>query len=181
MIDVDEDQMGMSRDAEPDVEAKSYVRPWTRWVTAGVMVCAIAAAVVFSVLQYQRASDNDAREEALAAARDRVPVLLTYNYRTLTEDLARSVDQTTGKFKTEYRALANDVVERNATQKKVSTTAEVTGAGVVRGDRHGVVVLVFLTQSTTSPGAAPSKIVNRVEVAMEPTDDGWKIAGLTPR
>lgn len=181
MIDVDEDQTGMSRNAEPDVKAKSDARRWTRWVTSGVMICAIVAAVVFSVLQYQRASDNDAREEALAAARDRVPVLLTYNYRTLTEDLARSVDQTTGTFQSEYRALAKDVVERNATQKKVSTTAEVTGVGVVKGDRHKVVVLVFLTQNTTSPGSAPSKVVNRVEVAMEPTDDGWKIAGLTPR
>ena len=154
---------------------------WPEWVIAAAMITAIAAIATFSILHHQRVSDEHARSEALAAARSRVPVLLTYSYRTLEDDLARSVDQTTGKFQSEYRQLAKDVVKRTATRKRVSTTAVVTGAGVVRGDRHKVVVLVFLTQTTTSPGAAPSKVVNRVEVAMEPGGDGWKIASLTPR
>ncbi|GAC1591466.1 MAG: hypothetical protein NVS3B21_10030 [Acidimicrobiales bacterium] len=173
--------------AEPSRAEPSRVEPsrvdarWPNWVVGAVMFAAVVGIATFSVLQHQLVSDNVARTQAQIAARERVPVLLTYSYSTLKDDLARSVDQTTGRFQSEYRQLVKDVVERTATQKQVSTKAEVTGVGVVKGDRHKVVVLVFLTQTTTSPGAAPSKVVNRVEVSMEPTDDGWKISSLTPR
>ena len=43
------------------------------------------------------------RQQALAAAKTRVPILLSYSYRTLAEDLARSQDQTTGKFRDRLR------------------------------------------------------------------------------
>lgn len=177
----DEDTVDELSTVESEPESGGAKTRWPTLVISSVMVVAIVGITVFSVLQHQRTSDNDARAEALSAARDRVPVLLTYSYRTLKDDLARSVHQTTGKFQSEYRELVKEVVEKTATQKKVSTNAVVTGVGVVKGDRHKVVVLVFLTQTTTSPGAAPSKVLNRVEVAMEPTDDGWKIASLTPR
>lgn len=177
----DENAVDEPNTIDSESESGGAKARWPSWAIGGFMVVAIVGITVFSVLQHQRASDNDAREEALSAAQDRVPVLLTYSYRTLKDDLARSADQTTGKFQSEYRELVKEVVEKTATQKKVSTNAEVTGVGVVKGDRHKVVVLVFLTQTTTSPGEAPSKVLNRVEVAMEPTDDGWKIASLTPR
>ena len=68
-----------------------------------------------------------------------------------------------------------------ATTKKISTKATLNGAGVVKGTNDKVTVLVFLTQTTTAPGVAPSVSTTRVEVQMQRADDAWKIAGLTPR
>jgi len=50
----------------------------------------------------------------------------------------------------------------------------------VSATRDRVVVLVFLTQTTTSGGQEPTTSANRVEVSMELDGEDWKIAGLLP-
>jgi Mce-associated membrane protein len=154
------------------------------WWTLGVvllLVVGVAAAVAFTALAARASAKATDREDALRAAEDRVPVLLTYSFRTLSDDLARSKDQTVGAFREDYSKLLDDAVSQAATEKKISTGATVTGAGVVDASGSEVTVLVFLTQTTTAPGSAPSVNTSRVEVTMKDIGDSWKIAGLTPR
>lgn len=152
-----------------------------RWAIVVLVVVGLAAAITFSVLADQASDRARDRTDALAAAKSRVPVLLSYDHRTLEADLDRSKDQTTGRFRTDYTKLLEGPVAKAATQRQISTKATLSGAGVVRATGSRVTVLVFLTQTTAAPGAEPSVSASRVEVKMQRVGNGWKVAGLTPR
>ncbi len=129
-----------------------------------------------------RAHTRDA-PSLVAAVRERVPLLLSYRYATLEEDLDTALDQTTGAFTDEYGDLIDEVVRTAATQRRIITEANVNAAGVVSVDSdEEVVVLVFLTQSTTSR-SSPDPVVSgsRVEVTMRRVGSAWLVAGLDTR
>lgn len=155
--------------------------PLLRWAIVILALGALAAAATFSVLADHASDSARDRADALAAAKSRVPVLLSYDHRTLETDLARSKDQTTGRFRTDYTTLLDGAVTEAATAKKISTKATLSGAGVVEAQGSRVTVLVFLTQTTVAPGATPSTSASRVEVQMKRVGDDWKVAGLAPR
>lgn len=161
----------------PEAESKGAVAV----VALGVAVVALVAAVVFSVLAHQESGERSDRAQALAAAKTRVPILLSYSFRTLDEDLVSSLDQTTGKFRDDYGKLLDSVVRSTATKQKITTRAEVTGAGIVRAEGDRVVTLLFITQATTQNATSPTVTTNRVEVTMRRSGDDWKIARLDPR
>ncbi len=159
----------------------------SRKIASAALVVLLAAAV-FVVLQARQAGAlNDARAEALAAAKERIPALLSYEAATLDADLANALSQTTGSFHDDYGKVLSDVVKPTATERGISTNAAVNAAGVVRGNKDRVVVLLFLTQTTSSAkgedgGEGGSAVTgSRVEVTMKRTGDDWKIAGLDPR
>jgi Mce-associated membrane protein len=152
----------------------------SRLVALGVLLAALALAVFAGVQAYVAASTADARADALDAAKTRVPVLLSYDKATLDEDLDRALDQTTGSFADDYEKILTEVVEPTAKRRGISTEASVSAAGVVSGDRDEVVVLLFMTQTTTAKGDRSSVSGSRVEVTLKRAGDDWKIAGLQP-
>lgn len=148
---------------------------------AALVVIALLLAVAASVGGHRAEQSAEARRQALAAARTRVPLLLTYRKAHLGTDLATALEQTTGSFTADYGRILSQVVEPTARRRGISTTASVRAAGVVSGDRDGVVVLVFLTQATTADGRRSSISGSRVEVTLDRVGgDAWKIAGLRP-
>ncbi|MCX6399734.1 MAG: hypothetical protein NTX33_07385 [Propionibacteriales bacterium] len=151
-----------------------------RLYAAVALVLAVAAAAFTGLQAHGATATADARAEALAAAKTRVPELLSYENATLEDDLARAIDQTTGEFTDDYRTILTDVVTPAATERKISTSASVSAAGVVSGGRDEVVVLLFLTQTTTAAKAGTSVSGSRVEVTMARIGDTWKVAGLEP-
>jgi Mce-associated membrane protein len=151
------------------------------WALVLALVAALVAADVGLVLAADRAErEQQAAQEALEGARQRVPVLLSYDKKSLDRDLARAEDQATGEFRDDYARILEEVVSPAASQRGISTSAEVTGSGVVSGDEDSVKVLVLLTQSTTIDGAPPSVTGSRIEVTMRRLGDDWRIAGLQP-
>lgn len=162
--------------ARRDGSLRSAVR-----LLAVVLLLGALAAAGLTTLRADRASaDADARSAALAAARTRVPALLSYDADTLADDLATARAQTAGRFARDYATILADVLSPQASARRITTAAQVRAAGVVRGDRRRVVVLLFLTQTTTAAAGATSVSGSRVEVTMIPVGDGWKIAGLRP-
>lgn len=151
-----------------------------RLVAVGAVVLAAAAAVFVGVQAHRAAAAADARTDALAAAEQRVPELLGYDSATLDEDLANALSQTTGEFTADYGQILDDVVKPQAKARRISTVAQVSAAGVVRGDADRVVVLLFLTQTTTTGKDGAAVTGSRVEVTMERAGDDWRIAGLRP-
>lgn len=151
-----------------------------RLVAAVVLTLAVGAAVFTGLQAREATAAADARADALAAATSRVPDLLSYENATLEDDLTRALEQTTGSFADDYATILTDVVTPTATERKISTSASVSAAGVVRGDRDEVVVLLFLTQTTTAADAGTSVSGSRVEVTMTRAGATWKIAGLKP-
>ena len=152
----------------------------TRSVLLAPLRVARALAGFAGLQAHRSAVSADARTEALAAAKARVPDLLSYDRTTLDEDLDRALGQTTGSFTDDYEQILTDVVKPTAKRRGISTKASISGAGVVSGDNDKVVVLVFLTQSTTARGDRLSVSGSRVEVTMKRSGDDWKIAGLKP-
>ncbi|MBM0123895.1 hypothetical protein [Pimelobacter simplex] len=173
-----------------DVVEGRLVLPGTsgraRQLAAGVLLLLVAAAA-FTIVQAHRAAGlAEARTDALAAAKERVPALLGYDAATLDADLATADEQTTGAFHADYGKILDEVVKPTAAQRGISTTAAVDAAGVVRGTRDRVVVLLFLTQTTSAAkgedgGRGGTSVSgSRVEVTMKRVGDDWRIAGLKP-
>lgn len=152
----------------------------SRQLALGAFLVALALAVFAGLQAHRAAATSDARAAALDAAKTRVPALLSYDKATLEGDLERALDQTTGSFTDDYEQILTEVVEPTAQRRGISTDAAVSAAGVVSGDRDEVVVLLFLTQTTTAKGDRSSVSGSRVEVTMERVGDDWKIAGLKP-
>jgi Mce-associated membrane protein len=162
-----------------DVVPRGKGRP----IAVAAVLVALAAAILCGLQAHRAGAVDDARAEALAAAEKRVPDLLSYDSATLEEDLRRARSQTTGDFTADYGRILTDVVAPQAKARSISTRAVVGAAGVVRGDADEVVVLLFLTQTTsTGAGGADGTSVagSRVEVTMLPDGDGWKIGSLEP-
>jgi Mce-associated membrane protein len=152
---------------------------WRRWLI-GTTIVLVVAAVVLGVLAQRGRGLEEARDAAAANASKRLPVLLSYQHDTLHADLDKAVAQTTGGFRTDYRKLADTVVTPTATRKKVDTSTAVSGVGVVEAERDRVVVLAFLTQTTTTAGGAPTVSGSRVEATMVKVDDTWLVSDLKP-
>lgn len=151
-----------------------------RLVAAIALTLAVAAAVFTGLHAHGAAASADARAGALSAAKTRVPELLSYENATLEDDLAQALEQTTGTFTDDYGTILTDVVTPTATERKISTSASVSAAGVVSGGTDEVVVLLFLTQTTIAEGDRSSVSGSRVEVTMARAGDDWKIAGIKP-
>ena len=152
----------------------------SRQVALAVVLVALALAILAGLQAHLAAATAEARADALAAAKTRVPALLSYDRASLDDDLDRAIEQTTGSFTDDYRTILTDVVKPTAARRGISTKAVVSAAGVVSGDRDEVVVLVFLTQTTTAKGGRTAVSGSRVEVTFERSGQAWKIAGLKP-
>lgn len=120
------------------------------------------------------------RAEALSSASSRVAQLLSYSATTFAHDRSVALAQTTGSFRREYAALLAKTVAPTAAAKRITTRAQVTGAGVVSSTADRVVVLVFLTQTTTAPGATTQVTSSRADVTLTRTAGAWLISRLQP-
>ncbi len=148
------------------------------------MAALVLLLVVGDVFVWHRADTRSATVEAgtaaVKSARVRIPLMLSYDYRTLDADLTVATGNATGSFESEYRKLLNDVVAPRAAQKKVVTTTRVVDASVVSGSASNVKVLVFLSQSSTAGSKKAEVSGSRVVVTMVHTDKGWFVGGLKP-
>lgn len=149
-------------------------------VCIAVTALLLLASAVLAFLAHRADVRADERDEAVAEATRRLPLLLSYQHTTLDADLDRAIDQTTGEFHDDYVHLLDTVVRTTATRFRVDTTAVVNGVGVVSSEEERVVVLAFVTQQTSKPGRAPVTTGSRVEVTMVPEGGDWLISDLKP-
>jgi Mce-associated membrane protein len=156
-----------------------------RWLMPGLVFCVLTALVVVDLLLVRSTRHEEdelsAQQTALARAEKLVPILLSYDYRTLDADLARARLTTTGDFRVDFDALLADVVRPKAASRKVTTSAVVADAGVISGTDERVDLLLFVTQTSTSlKRKTPSMTGSRLEVRLVKTSDGWLISALDP-
>jgi Mce-associated membrane protein len=157
-----------------------------RRVGAAAAVVVVIILAVGDVLLMKEVSDgrheSAARHDALQAAQRLVPELLSYDPESLSADLARARNTTTGKFRHDFDTLVDDVVRPAAAHRHVSTRAVVSGAGVMSSTgSERVTILVLVTQtSTSSVEKSPVVSTSRVKVLMVRYSGRWLIAGLDP-
>jgi Mce-associated membrane protein len=170
-----------SRIGSPRISLGRFGRGRLRTV---MLVLVLLVGIGDAVLLRQSAQQDDrasSRTDALRSARERLPVMLSYSYRTLDADLAVASGNATGSFRDQYAEVLRTVVAPNATKKKITTKAKVVGSGVVSGGGKKVTVLLLVTQSTiTGSSQKPTMSGSRINVQMTKTDDGWFVSGITP-
>lgn len=147
-----------------------------------LLVVGTAVGVMWADLARLTRGENDG-VEALAAARSIAPDLLSYDHRTIEQDLARAQQHTAGDLTEHFRDLAETLVptarEQRATQQVVVSAAAVESA---EPDRVRVLLFIDVTTVKTLAGEEqPQRQVsqNRARFAMIKEGDRWRVSALS--
>ncbi|MEV0622485.1 hypothetical protein AB0I81_54850 [Nonomuraea sp. NPDC050404] len=129
-----------------------------------------------------RAADA-AGAQAVIVARKVAPDLLSYDYRSVAEDLARAGTFTTGELGEHYKELAKTLVTR-AKEQKIVQNVNVVEAAVERAEPDRVEVLLFVNTDTVKkiPGKkelTQERASNRARFVMVRQDSRWLVASLS--
>ncbi|MFD7402005.1 hypothetical protein ACFV7R_04895 [Streptomyces sp. NPDC059866] len=178
-------------DFDEDVlEAMEAVRGSRRGLRTAILcvllVAGLVAVAVLGVHYREGVQAEQARAQALSAARKAAPVVLSYDHRHLDRDFAAARAHLTGTFRDEYGKTTRTVV--GPTAKKYdgvvkATVAEPAGgaaaASVVSASADEAVVLLFVNQVTRSTQVTGSRVdLNRVRMTMTRTSEGWKVSAV---
>ena len=156
-----------------------FARRWWRVLVPSAVLLAVVGGLLIHD-EYSSRELASARSDALAAARVRLPVMMSYNYESIDADLELASGNTTGKFRQNYTRLFRDEIAPYATQNKVTNSVVVTDASVVSGDQNDVVVRLAITQTVTTEGGPPPNPLRRlIRVTMSKTHEGWFVSRLT--
>ncbi|MEU0965021.1 hypothetical protein ABZ357_06080 [Streptomyces sp. NPDC005917] len=179
---------GPQEEGEPGHGAAT--RPGRRGLLTAVLCVLLVAALVAAAMLGWRYREgllaDQARGQALTAAQQSAPVVLSYNYRHLDRDFATAGARLTGHFRDEYRKTTTTVVGPTARKYHgvvKATVAQPTGgspaASVISASPDRAVVLLFVNQVTTSIQVSGSRVdLNRVRMTLTRTSDGWKVSGV---
>jgi Mce-associated membrane protein len=91
----------------------------------------------------------DARTEVLVAAADLTQRTLSYDYKTLANDMEVARARMTPSFRKEYESTMAQV-RANTTKNKIVLEAVVVSSAIIDSTEHKATVLVFVNQTTTA-------------------------------
>lgn len=153
-------------------------------VLAGLTLAALVLAAGVGALYYQvqRAQAvEQARTAATGAAKAHVEDLLSFNYKTLDQNLAKAKKMTTGKLRADYVKLSTGQVAPATKKKQLVTETRVVASSVVSAEPGKVVTLMFVNQATTSKKLKTPQVErSRVRATMTKVDGKWLVSGLEP-
>ncbi len=184
---------------EPATSAADGAAPggpptWVLAVAAGAAVLAVALAIVVlftwpgSVGGESPAKQEDQSEqaeeagtEAEAAAEDAIPVVLSYDYRTLDDDFDEAEEHLTDEFAAKRTALFDEQSESGLTlreqvvSEKVVVTARVARTGLTRVSEDGdrATIVVYVDQDSQKGNAAPRLLQMWATLSMVSDGDDW--------
>ncbi|WP_433419906.1 hypothetical protein ACQP1V_06680 [Microtetraspora malaysiensis] len=156
--------------------------------TLAVLLAAAAAGLAATVAWLyadlgRLEGDVSAGREAVTAARSYAADMLSYDYRTMDEDLARARSHTTGALAARYARLAA-TLPRLARQRQEVRQAVVAGAAVESATSEEVRILVFLNTVTSGRETGqdrPTQEVgqNRLRLVMTRENGRWLVSDLS--
>lgn len=124
---------------------------------------------------------EDARTEVLIAAADLAQRTLSYDYKTLANDMEVARARMTPAFRKEYDTTMAQV-RANTTKNKIVLQAVAVSSAIVSATEHKAKVLVFLNQTTTAgTGKKANQQMSRNSLVITLTrgDGDWAISKLT--
>lgn len=150
--------------------------PWRPWLVPAALATALAALLIASGLLWVqvRVTWDDG---AVAVAKEEADNLFTLDHRTAEKDYERVLNLATGKFREEYAAQRDKVVD-SAQQERLVSTASVPdgGAAVEYFADSEARVLVALDVSSSAHGRQDKRV--RLRVALQRVDDAWLVSGM---
>jgi Mce-associated membrane protein len=157
-----------------------------RRIAAPVLAALLAAvgAWLFWDSSSRRAAQQ-AGAEAVHAAREAIPAIMSYQPATAENDLtAAANERLTGAFLDTYSQIITTTVGPEARQQGISASATVPAAAVVSADSRHAVVLAYIDQTvdhtTTAGSGPPTKNNSSVRVTMDKVDGRWLISDFDP-
>jgi Mce-associated membrane protein len=154
--------------------------PTRALIALGVVVAVLAVAVGgLGWLDQRDRRLAAARDSGVQAAREQVVTVLSYDFRTVEEDLRQARGVTTGGFAEEFSSRAVRATARTAREQGIVTRATVVRSAVVRADPGQVVVLLFVNQTTRSSRETAVQVsAHRVELTMTRSGERWLVSRL---
>ncbi|HEY2207019.1 MAG TPA: hypothetical protein VGH99_21375 [Pseudonocardia sp.] len=151
-------------------------------VLAALLLVSVAAVGVLAWQTIGADRTRASRDEAVAAARDEVAQVLSYDSKTLDADLARSRAPVSGTFSAQFNDLINQVIGPAVRQQNMATKAQVLRAAPTQDVRPDqVTVLMFVKQTNTMTGQPqPQETTNQLTVTVTRVGDRWLISNLQP-
>jgi Mce-associated membrane protein len=147
----------------------------------GLVAVALLLLVAVGVLGWQVQQSRDveeARETARAAAQNAVVAVLSYDHRTMADDVAEAERLSTGAFLEQYRSATTGLSEQ-AEAGQVVVTARVVHASVQDVTDGRVAVLLFVDQTTDRADLEEPRVEqSRVRLTMQREDGRWLVAEL---
>ncbi len=164
-------------DARP---ATAYGRRRSRLLLTLAATCALlaVAAVVLGVLLRGYAQEEEARQDALRAARQSALNLTSIDNERFDEAVQRVLEGATGDFRREFEDNSANLKKLLA-ENQVSAQGNVLEAGLVRSDKSNATALVVV-DSTVRNTATPQGRVNtyRMQIEVERVDGRWLTSTL---
>ncbi|MCL2581355.1 MAG: hypothetical protein FWE35_02745 [Streptosporangiales bacterium] len=154
--------------------------PVTRLLVVVVLALLVIASGVVAGWKASQEANAKAvqadRQAAAAAAKTEIPQILTYSYKSLSQDLAKGAADTTGQFKGQFSMEAQQIIEPQVPKEQIATRAQAPVAVPIDSSGNQVTVLVFLDQSTTSKAQPKAQVSqNELRVTMQKTGGKWLV------
>jgi Mce-associated membrane protein len=124
---------------------------------------------------------DDARTQVLVAAADLTQRTLSYDYKTLANDMEVARARMTPSFLKEYNATMSQV-RANTLKNKIVLQAVVVSSAIIEATEHKARVLVFLNQTTTAgtgKKANQQLTQNSLVITLARGSGDWDMSKLT--
>ena len=124
---------------------------------------------------------DDARTQVLVAAADLTKRTLSYDHKTLANDMEVARARMTPSFRKEYDATMAQV-RANTEKNKIVLEAVAVASSIIKATEHKATVLVFVNQTTTAgTGKKRNQQLNRNTLVITLTrgEGDWDMSKLT--
>jgi hypothetical protein len=119
------------------------------------------------------------RSEAVIAAADLTQRALSYDYRTLKNDMEVAEARMTPSFRKEYKATMA-TVRANTVKNKIVLQADVVSSAIIAATEHRARLLVFINQTTSAQATEAQQLDrNSLVVTLERGKGDWMLSELT--
>jgi Mce-associated membrane protein len=120
----------------------------------------------------------EARDAGMSAASELTTKVLSYDWRTLEEDMKAAEAVLAPTFRAEYaKAMSN--VRAQTVKNQVKLTAEVVASSIITASETKVQALVFVNQVTTANGSDNQRLdQNRVRVTLTRDGGDWRVTKM---
>lgn len=126
-----------------------------------------------------KADESTTKDEVLEVANRFTTNVITYDYRTIDDDLRKLLEDTTPAFKTNFHTgLLGDIntYEASIRRRKAWGAGEVTSSSVTSiDDETASVATVFKRTFHNSASDRQRRAIQTFELTMIKTADGWKV------
>lgn len=147
-------------------------------VAALILVVCFAAASAYIVAQHRDATQRQKRQSAfVAGAKQGITSMISLDFSKAKEDVQRVIDSSTGQFKDDFQARANDFISV-VEQSKAITEGTVNAAAVESVEENSAVVLVSATSRVINspPGKDEPPKIWRLKVTVADVAGQYKMS-----